>query len=166
LVWGGELGEPFDPTVQPRQIAPNADYFGSARWSPDGTQIAYLSNETNAFGGATGAIWVVNADGTGDRRITSPVTPPLDRQTDPREFDTGVAWAPDGRHLAFTRIREESCGDDNCAQVTAQLRVTSVDGGDGTVISERVAAPTLAFEQEILPRKEPCVRKCVLLSSA
>jgi Tol biopolymer transport system component/tRNA A-37 threonylcarbamoyl transferase component Bud32 len=56
----------------------------SPRWSPDGSRIAFTSARD---GGAQ--TWIVNADGTGARRLT-------------RFGDTAVffpAWSPDGRQL-------------------------------------------------------------------
>jgi len=49
------------------------------RWSPDGRRTAYLHG---------GRLWLMNADGTGQRRLT-------DRPA------AGPAWSPDGRWIAF-----------------------------------------------------------------
>lgn len=56
------------------------------RWSPDGARIAY-THET-----AAGArdVWVMNADGSGQQRVTR-----LGTVTAP------ASWSPDGRQLAF-----------------------------------------------------------------
>jgi TolB protein len=55
-------------------------------WSPDGQKIAFVSD------GGVGGIWVVNADGTGQRRILRPS----------RIATCGrVAWSPDGSRIAF-----------------------------------------------------------------
>ena len=56
---------------------------GAPAWSPDGTQLAFVSNRDvpeEEFGGVY-RIFVVNADGTGLRRITSRFGFQLDRPT-------------------------------------------------------------------------------------
>lgn len=59
-----------------------------AMWSPDGRRIAFVAGF-----GWTFDIWVVNADGSGERRITS----------DPSRIDDHPRWSPDGARLAFIR---------------------------------------------------------------
>jgi dipeptidyl aminopeptidase/acylaminoacyl peptidase len=58
-------------------------------WSPDGTRLAFIAAEPN---GHHTAVFIVNADGTGLRRLTSPAN---DAET--------AAWSPDGTQIA-TRI--------------------------------------------------------------
>jgi TolB protein len=58
------------------------------RWSPKGDLIAYTQRQ------GTHDIWVVNADGSNPRRLTSG---PGDNQ--------GPTWAPNGRHLMFQSNR-------------------------------------------------------------
>ena len=65
-----------------RRLAANAR--GPA-WSPDGSRIAYASLS------ARGGVWVMNADGSGKRRVT-----PAPGGTD------WVAWSPDGRRILFS----------------------------------------------------------------
>jgi Tol biopolymer transport system component len=57
----------------------NVGPIRSARWSPDGTRIALTMRD---------AIWIINADGSGLRRI--------------RQSASDPSWTPDGRHLVFT----------------------------------------------------------------
>lgn len=68
-------------------------------WSPDGRQFAFVVSEFSAenfqiWTAQYLTIWVVNADGTGARRITE-----ISTDGDPSE----PAWAPDGKSLAYTR---------------------------------------------------------------
>jgi Tol biopolymer transport system component len=49
------------------------------RWSPDGKRLAFLR---------AGLLWLMNADGTGKRRLTARPA-------------AGPAWSPDGRWIAF-----------------------------------------------------------------
>ena len=75
------------------------------RWSPDGAKVAFASNRAHYDGTArdTGApdmdIWVINADGTGLRRLTTHSAQ-----------DTTPTWAPDGQSLVFSSDRD-SRGD-------------------------------------------------------
>jgi Tol biopolymer transport system component len=55
-------------------------------WSPDGRQIAYTSSGANAPQG----IYVMKADGSGKRRLTSG-----------RGADTSPSWSPDGKQIVF-----------------------------------------------------------------
>lgn len=52
-------------------------------WSPFGNQIAYTSNESGS-----GAIWVIDVDGTDRRQVTS-------------DFAESPDWSPDGATIAF-----------------------------------------------------------------
>src|SRR5919106_3755803 len=56
-------------------------------WSPDATQIAFASRRSGSFD-----IYVMNADGTGTRQLTSG-----------KQNDSHPTWSPDGTRLAFER---------------------------------------------------------------
>jgi len=59
-------------------------------WSPNGRLIAFSSKRTGSFD-----IFVMNADGTGTRRLTST-----------RDDEANPTWSPDGERLAFDRDRD------------------------------------------------------------
>ncbi|HLF25273.1 MAG TPA: hypothetical protein VJG32_02960 [Anaerolineae bacterium] len=59
------------------------------QWSPDNSTIAFVSDRDGNF-----EIYVMHADGTGQRNITN----------DPA-YDENPAWVPDSAHLTFERAR-------------------------------------------------------------
>ncbi len=56
-------------------------------WSPDGTRVAFVSRRDG-----TSHVYVMNADGTGTRRLTSSA-----------KNDERPAWSPDGKRIVFSR---------------------------------------------------------------
>jgi TolB protein len=73
-------------------------------WSPDGTKIAFDSNQD----GLLSAVWVMNADGTNQRRLTAPA------------LEANYPdWSPDGSHILF---------QDLCCQFGTNIWVMNADG--------------------------------------
>ena len=64
--------------------------YMSPAWSPDGRQIAFGSSRDGGWD-----IYVINADGSGLRRLTTHSA-----------RDDSPAWSPDGRQIAFTSDRD------------------------------------------------------------
>jgi len=67
-----------------------------ASWSPDGQQVAYLSEDILSNGGdpcagLQGPVSVVDADGQNAKPLTAD------------DFDDGPAWSPDGTLIGFSR---------------------------------------------------------------
>jgi Tol biopolymer transport system component len=98
--------------TDPDASSPAALFFQiEPAWSPDGTKIAFASRRAGTFD-----IYVMNADGTGARSLTST-----------KENDSHPTWSSDGTKIAFAR---GGSGD---------IFVMSADGADARRISDSVA---------------------------
>jgi dipeptidyl aminopeptidase/acylaminoacyl peptidase len=73
-----------------------------ARWSPDGSRVAYV---------AGGQLWVSDARGGGARRITNLVG-----------GASGLVWSPTGTHVAFVSTVTPDCTDDACNRAREKAR--------------------------------------------
>jgi hypothetical protein len=82
-------------------------------WSPDGRKIAFVSERDRNYG-----IYVMNADGSGQRRLTGNADP-----------NAGQAWSPDGRKIAFLRPGGR----------TSELYVMNADGSGQRRLTQRGA---------------------------
>lgn len=76
------------------QLVRRSDFDGSPAWSPDGTRIAFRSENSGPHGNY-GRIFVINTDGSGLRQLT-PDTPDY-------TYDDSPSWAPDGGRVVFSR---------------------------------------------------------------
>jgi Tol biopolymer transport system component len=97
-----------------------------AAWSPDGTRIAF----TRCRGSCD--VYVINADGTGERRLT--------RGDPPGE--QSPTWSPDGRRIAFVDINGLFVMD---TQGGAWQRLTDGPADDANPAWSPVA-PVIAFD--------------------
>jgi len=96
-----------------RQLTFEHGFTWGATWSPDGHSIAF-----NAWrpGGGNQDIFVIGADGSAERRLT----------TDPAD-DIGPAWSPDGKRIAFRRLGGEVPG--------GEIWSMAADGSDQVLLS-------------------------------
>ena len=97
--------------------------FMSPSWSPNGTRIAFVSDD-GVFCGPAGSaeVWTVNRDGTGAARLTP---------ADPADV-VSFTWSPDGTKLAYDRY---TSGNNSNIYVldsdgTGQVPLTNADGVD------------------------------------
>jgi Tol biopolymer transport system component len=86
---GSNLRE-FSPAVETE-----ADAHPS--WSPDGSRLAFDREQLET---TTTDLWLMNADGKGQRRLA--------------RFGGQPAWSPDGRRIAFVNGDVWSCDKDGC----------------------------------------------------
>jgi TolB protein len=88
----------------------------SPAWSPDGKRLAFVRVELGP-GGASGGVWVMNADGSNATQISGVADRPV--------------WSPDGKRIAFSDT--DARGNSRIVSINAdgsalgvQLRVPSV----------------------------------------
>jgi TolB protein len=96
-------------------------------WSPDGTQIVYTTGDENG-----GGLYVMNADGTDRRQVTS-------------GDDIHAAWSPDGQKLVFTRRIPLS--------FNTQILVAPV--GPGIAEPETLTTPANEYSVDLFPAWSP-----------
>lgn len=97
----------------PRQLTAAQARDTGPRWSPDGTQIAFISDR-----GGEKQVWVIRVDGGEARVLTSGKRSPAD-----------LAWSPDGRWLAFVGKPDPAGRDESDVRVISRLRYKQ--DGDG-----------------------------------
>ncbi len=76
-----------DGSAEPRQLTAGAKRDGSPRWSPDGAQLAFVSNRD----GKVGQLYVIPMDGGEPRKLTSS-----------KEDVEEPSWSPDGSRIAYS----------------------------------------------------------------
>lgn len=95
---------PTDGSGPPRQFTAGSAADRLPRWSPDGRQIAFLSDRARR---GVSQLYLIDADGGEARPLTG---------ADLKCPVLAFAWSPDGRHLAFTSADEPTEEDERRAR--------------------------------------------------
>jgi formylglycine-generating enzyme required for sulfatase activity len=100
--------------VAPReQLTDTEAHDAFPKWSPDGSQIAFISNRD---GDENWEVYIMNSDGSDQRRLT---------------YSTGLdgipTWSPNGTHLAFESNRD---GDKEIYLLSVDDAIRNPEGAD------------------------------------
>lgn len=103
-------------------------------WSPDGSRLAYVSDRDGTW-----EIWTVNADGSGQSRLTSGSRSVCaGRGCSVPRFRP--SWSPDGKQIAFTHDRDGR----------AQVYVMNADGtGQKRLTSHHMDAQDVSWQPAV-----------------
>lgn len=103
----------------PRAITSGDGFDFQPSWSPSGNDLVFIHVDASF---SDGDVYVVHANGTGLRRLTST----------PGRFETEPAWSPDGSTIAFHGCSQQ----DGCV-----IDEIGADGSGDTVVTRTFAAP-------------------------
>src|SRR5438067_5945926 len=111
----------------------NFQYARDPQISPDGKHIVYIRSYSDIMADRNYAnLWIINADGTDNRPLTSGP-----------HSDSSPRWSPDGTRIAYISSEGESQGQaQNQAQGRAQIYVRWVDTGQTARITSVQSAPS------------------------
>ena len=134
-VWVQDLTQ---PEAEPVRLTPEGYSAGSPAWSPDGHRIAFLGHQWEPHRGYSATqLWVMNADGTGLRRLAEG----WDRTFGsaliidmPSPGDAGAPrWTPEG---AAIMVMGADCGRQQLYAVdTESGEITQLSSGDHCITS-------------------------------
>jgi WD40-like Beta Propeller Repeat len=124
-----------DPEARTTRTVLKSDPTGGVTYddpelSPDGSKVVATRFTFSSFGGQTGAIVVVNRDGTGVRQLTTPTPTPT---TD--VSDVVPAWSPDGTTILFSRaVATAPATEGGDATFSFSLQTVPAAGGTTTAV--------------------------------
>jgi dipeptidyl aminopeptidase/acylaminoacyl peptidase len=98
---------PLPPSTEvPKPLIASAAFDGDARYSPDGTRVAFASTRSGQSN-----IWICSSDGSDLRQMTV---------LEPDAFAGSPSWSPNGRWIAF---------DSRSSQTASSIYVLDASGG-------------------------------------
>ena len=131
----GSAADPTQPVTQPVLLRTGDERYPS--YSPDGTQIAFRGDLDLAEPSGDEEIYVMNADGTNVRQLTSNA-----------DFDSAPSWSPDGKRRSSSSRRPRA---PSRRATEAQEKDIYVMRADGTHVRRLTDSPGLDEGPEFSP---------------
>ncbi|MEW5938043.1 MAG: hypothetical protein AB1750_00155 [Chloroflexota bacterium] len=98
-----------------------------ARWSPNGTMLAYIRFPDSAIPFPLGELWVMNADGSGARALA------------PADAGRGyaAAWSPDSTRLAYVGRDnpDDPAADQSAGALVSNIYIVEIASGQVTQVT-------------------------------
>lgn len=103
------------------------NYLSFARFSPDGSRIAFIKTPDSQTPFTVGELWVIHADGSNARNLAD------------ADAGHGFAenWSPDGTHIAFVKREnpEDESADQNSEALISNIYVVDAESGKWTQVT-------------------------------
>lgn len=132
-----------------------ADGIAGPQWSPDGKRILYTRWTGKHWGGpmqADADIWVINADGSGHRRV-------IGDYREPDASHSGARWSRDGRRIFFLRTEGDIPESPDYPRPEFAPWSCALDGSDAKPLTNN-------WGEFLLPEVSPDGRFRLVLSEA
>ena len=110
-----------DGRIIQQLYADQSNYISFARWSPDGSRIAFIKIPDTQTPFTVGELWVMNADGSNAHKVA--------------DVDAGhgyaANWSPDGKKIAFVLREnpEDKNADQSSEALLSNLYIVEADSG-------------------------------------
>ncbi|MFT3891942.1 MAG: hypothetical protein QM730_09940 [Anaerolineales bacterium] len=117
-----------DGKVVKQLFADQFNYISYARWSPDGSQLAFIKTPDSQTPFTVGELWVMGADGSNLHKLA--------------DVDTGhgyaANWSPDGTRIAFVKREnpEDASADQSSDALISNIVVVNIQSGETTPITQ------------------------------
>lgn len=128
-----------DGLAQRKLLETGGEYLGPPRWSPDGSQIAFVRTSLRAGSPEESRLWIVSEDGGEGRGVAADIP-----------VDDSPLWSPDGRWLAFASQGNVVIADANAPSSAPGSTIPET----GSRIPPPLPAtgpPALALGQQLTP---------------